>query len=243
MLFETKQHLVDCKVSGMLIHLASPLVIAGQQLKEVLKMKNYIIRGETAADYYTVENLTREAFWNVYRPGCTEHYVLHRFRGRPEFIKELDLCLECGGQIIGHIMFVRAAITADDGRVLPIMTFGPISIHPDFQRRGYGKILLDFALEKAAKMGTGAVCIEGSIGFYGKCGFDIASKSGIHYYAAPREAVVPFFLLKQLKKGFLDGVTGIYKPPDGYFVDDLEAEEFDRQLPPKEKLKRPGQLV
>lgn len=207
-------------------------------------MKNdYTIRRETPADYRTVENLTREAFWNVYRPGCTEHYVLHQFRDRSEFVKELDLCLEFGGRMIGHVMFVRAEIRADDGRILPIMTFGPISIHPDFQRRGYGKILLDFALARAAEMGAGAVCMEGNIDFYGKCGFGVASQSGIHYYAEPREEVVPYFLLKQLKKGFLDGVTGIYQTPAGYFVEDGEAEEFDRQFPPKEKRKLPGQLV
>lgn len=206
-------------------------------------MKNdYTIRREKTDDYRTVENLTREAFWNVYRPGCSEHYVLHQFRDRPEFVKELDFVLEVGGEIIGHVMFVRAEITADDGRVLPIMTFGPLSIRPDFQRKGYGKILLDFALERAAEMGTGAVCMEGNIDFYGKCGFDVASKSGIHYYAEPRDEVVPYFLLKQLQKGFLDGVTGVYKTPSGYFVEDSEVEEFDRQFPPKEKLKLPGQL-
>lgn len=205
--------------------------------------KEYTIRRERPEDYREVENLTREAFWNVYRPGCTEHYVLHLFRERPEFVKELDLCLEAEGQIIGHIMFVRAEIKADDGRILPIMTFGPISILPDFQRKGYGKILLDYALEKAAEMGVGAVCMEGNIDFYGKCGFDVASKSGIHYYAEPREEVVPYFLLKQLREGFLDGVTGVYKTPDGYFVSDQAAEEFDREFPPKVKLKLPGQLV
>ena len=206
-------------------------------------MKNdYTIRREKTDDYRTVENLTREAFWNVYRPGCSEHYVLHQFRDRPEFVKELDFVLEVGGEIIGHVMFVRAEITADDGRVLPIMTFGPLSIRPDFQRKGYGKILLDFALERAAEMGAGAVCMEGNIDFYGKCGFDVASKSGIHYYAEPRDEVVPYFLLKQLQKGFLDGVTGVYKTPSGYFVEDSEVEEFDRQFPPKEKLKLPGQL-
>ncbi|MDD5916283.1 MAG: N-acetyltransferase [Clostridiales bacterium] len=207
-------------------------------------MKNdYTIRLETPADYNTVENLTREAFWNVYRPGCLEHYVLHMFRNRPEFVKELDLVLEIGGQIIGHVMFVRAEITTDDGRSLPIMTFGPISIHPDYQRKGYGKILLDYALDKAAEMGVGAVCMEGNIDFYGKCGFDVASKSGIHYYAEPREDVVPYFLLRQLQEGFLEGVTGVYRTPEGYFVDETEAEEFDRQFTPKIKLKLPGQLV
>ena len=207
-------------------------------------MKNdYTIRPETPADYKTVENLTREAFWNVYRPGCLEHYVLHMFRNRPEFVKELDLVLEVGGQIIGHVMFVRAEITTDDGRSLPIMTFGPISIHPDYQRKGYGKILLDYALDKAAEMGVGAVCMEGNIDFYGKCGFDVASKSGIHYYAEPREDVVPYFLLRQLQEGFLEGVTGVYRTPEGYFVDETEAEEFDRQFTPKIKLELPGQLV
>lgn len=205
--------------------------------------KEYTIRSERPEDYREVENLTREAFWNVYRPGCTEHYVLHLFRERPEFVKELDLCLEVGGQIIGHIMFVRAEIKADDGKVLPIMTFGPLSILPDFQRKGYGKILLDYALEKAAEMGVGAVCMEGNIDFYGKCGFDVASKSGVHYYAESREEVVPYFLLKQLKDGFLDGITGVYKTPDGYFVSDQAAEEFDSRFPPKVKLKLPGQLV
>ncbi len=207
-------------------------------------MKNdYTIRLETPADYNTVESLTREAFWNVYRPGCLEHYVLHMFRNRPEFVKELDLVLEIGGQIIGHVMFVRAEITTDEGRSLPIMTFGPISIHPDYQRKGYGKILLDYALDKAAEMGVGAVCMEGNIDFYGKCGFDVASKSGIHYYAEPREDVVPYFLLRQLQEGFLEGVTGVYRTPEGYFVDETEAEEFDRQFTPKIKLKLPGQLV
>ena len=139
---------------------------------------NYTIRRENIADYHTVENLTRESFWNIYRPGCTEHFILHRFRDRPEFVKELDLCLEIGGQIVGHVMFVRAEIITDNGRAIPIMTFGPLSIRPDFQHRGYGKILLDYALRKAAEMGVGAVCMEGNIDFYGKCGFDIASKSG-----------------------------------------------------------------
>lgn len=91
-------------------------------------------------------------------------------------------------------------------------------------------------------MGVGAVCMEGNIDFYGKCGFDVASKSGIHYYAEPRENEVPYFLLRQLKAGFLDGVTGVYRTPEGYFVDDAQVDEFDRQFPHKEKQTLPGQL-
>lgn len=205
-------------------------------------MKNLIIRLETEKDYKAVENLTREAFWNVYKPGCSEHYVLHTYRSSPDFVSELDFVMEKDGVLIGHVMFVRANIDTDDGRVLPIMTFGPISIHPDYQRQEYGKILLDYALEKAVEMGAGAICIEGNIDFYSKCGFVVASTKGIHYYAEPRENVVPYFLLCELKKGFFDGVTGTYHTPKGYFVEDSDVEKFDKTFPPKEKLKLSGQL-
>lgn len=202
-----------------------------------------IIRLETPADYNETENLTREAFWNLYRPGCLEHYVLHSFRGKADFVPELDLVMEKEGKIIGHVMFVRAEIQSDDGREIPIMTFGPISIAPEYQRQGYGKALLDHAMEKATSMGVGALCMEGNIGFYGKSGFIVASTKGIHYYAEPKEAVVPYFLLKELKEGFLNGVEGTYHTPQGYFVDEKAAEAFDALFPPKEKSKLPGQLV
>lgn len=205
-------------------------------------MNNLTIRPETEQDYRAVEFLTREAFWNVYRPGCTEHYVVHCLRNDPDFVPELDFVMELDGTLIGHILFVRAAIETDAGQVLPIMTFGPISIHPDYQRKGYGKQLLDYALAQAEKMGVGAICMEGNIDFYGKCGFSVASTHGIHYYAEPREAVVPYFLLRELKAGFLAGVTGTYHTPQGYFVDDADAAQFDRNFPPKQKLKLPGQI-
>lgn len=204
--------------------------------------KDIIIRLETPNDYQQTENLTREAFWNVYRPGCLEHYVLHCARTCPDFVPELSFVMEKEGQLIGHVMFVRAEILADDGKSIPIMTFGPISIAPPDQRRGYGKMLLDFALEKAKAMGAGAVCMEGNIAFYGKCGFVVASTQGIHYGAESREAEVPYFLLKELEKGYLRGVTGVYHTPLCYFVDEAEAEAFDALFPPKEKKKLPGQL-
>ena len=206
-------------------------------------MKNdLIIRIETPADYTAAENLTREAFWNVYRPGCTEHYVLHAFRGREDFVPELSLVMELGGRLIGHIMYVRSKIDADDGRSIPVMTFGPISIAPEYQRQGCGTVLLRESMRRAAFLGAGALAIEGNPGFYGKSGFAAASARGIHYAAEPRDAEVPYFLICELKPGFLDGVTGAYRDPAGYFVSDTEAERFDAQFPPKEKLKLPGQL-
>ena len=204
---------------------------------------DYIIRLETSADYREVENLTREAFWNIYRPGCLEHYLVHCYRDREDFVPELDFVMEKDGKIIGHIMYVRAKIQADDGREIPIMTFGPISIIPEYKRKGYGKALLDYSMEKAKARGVGALCIEGNIGFYGKSGFVVASTKGIYYHTKTRNEEAPYFLLKELKAGFLDGVTGVYYVPEGYFVDEKEAEKFDVQFPPKKKLKLPGQLV
>lgn len=206
-------------------------------------MNKIIIRNETPADYAAVEHLTREAFWNVYRPGCMEHYVLHVLRNDPAFVPELDLVMEQNGQIIGHVMYMRAAITANDGREIPIMTFGPISIHPDLQRRGLGKHLLETSMEKAMALGAGALCIEGNLDFYGKSGFVVAGTRGIRYHGEPDQEIVPYFLLKELKPGFLNGVTGVYHTPQGYFVDEAAVEAFDRDFPPKQKLKLPGQLV
>ncbi|MEG0751239.1 MAG: N-acetyltransferase [Oscillospiraceae bacterium] len=203
----------------------------------------YSIRLETPADYRVVETLTREAFWNVYRPGCSEHYVLHTYRNREDFVRPLDFVMEKDGKIIGHVMYVRAKIQSDDGREIPIMTFGPLSIAPAYQRRGYGKALLDYSTERAKLLGVGALCIEGNLAFYGKSGFVVASTRGIHYYAEPEEADVPYFLLKELQDGFLDGITGTYHTPSGYFVDEKDAGKFDALFPPKARLKLPGQLV
>ena len=92
--------------------------------------KNIIIRLETKDDYRAVENLTRESFWNVYQPGCMEHYVLHCYRDDPAFVPDLDFVMELGGEMIGQIIYVRSEIDCDDGRKVPIMTFGPLALHP-----------------------------------------------------------------------------------------------------------------
>ena len=207
-----------------------------------MNQNDYTIRLETEKDYRNTENLVREAFWNVYRPGCYEHYVLHTFRSRKEFVPELDFVMEKNGKLIGQVMYVRTSIQTDDGKALPIMTMGPIGIHPDYKRQGYGKILLDYSMEKAAAMGAGALCFEGNIDFYGKSGCVVASTMGIHYCDEPRDAKVPYFLCKELKKGYFNGMSAAYHTPQGYFVDDKDVEAFDSQFPPKEKLKLAGQL-
>ena len=210
-----------------------------------MNSQNIVIRRETADDRHAVENLVREAFWNVYRPGCFEHFVLHKLRDDSAFVSELDFVMEKNGVLIGQNVFMRARIKSDGGGEIPIMTMGPICVAPECQRRGYGKLLLDYSLEKAAAFGCPALCFEGNIDFYGKSGFACASAFGVRYHGLPEGADASFFLCKELVPGYLNGVSGEYAPPDGYFVAEREPEAFERfdaQFPPKEKLKLPGQI-
>ena len=203
---------------------------------------NCTIRLERPEEQHEVENLVREAFWNVYRPGCLEHYVLHCCRSHPDFVPELNLVLEQDGELIGHVMYVRARLTAADGRVIPVMTFGPLSILPKWQGKGYGRLLLDASMEKARAMGAAALCIEGDIGFYGRSGFVPGWTLGIDYAEEPAGAQVPYFLVKELTPGSLAGVRARYHTPACYFVDEAQAEEFDKRFPPKTKRVQDGQL-
>ena len=201
-----------------------------------------MIRLERKEDYREVENLIRESFWNVYRPGCYEHYVIHVLRDDPAFIKELDFVMEKDGRLIGQNMFMKTVINADDGRDITVLTMGPVCITPELKRKGYGKILLDYSLEKAAELGFGAVLFEGNIGFYGKSGFDYSGRFNIRYHDLPEDADASFFLCRELIPGYLDGVSGVYQTPPGYYVEDKDVEAFDEDFPPKKKLKLPGQL-
>ena len=210
-----------------------------------MEPENIVIRRETEQDHRTVEELIRESFWNVYRPGCLEHYVIHRLRDDPAFVHELDLVMERNGRIIGQNMFMQAEIKADDGRSIPIMTMGPICIAPELKRKGYGKRLLDDSLERAASLGCGALCFEGNIRFYGKSGFTYAREFGLRYHGLPDGADDSFFLCRELIPGYLRGITGVYAPPEGYFCAEREPEafaRFDALFPPKEKKVLPGQL-
>ena len=207
-----------------------------------MNKNDYIIRLERIEDHAKVENLVRESFWNVYRPGCYEHYLLSIMRDAEDFVQELDFVMEKDGEIIGQNVFVKAKIKADDGREIPIMTMGPICIAPEYKRQGYGKILLDYSLKKAAEMGAGALCFEGNIDFYGKSGFTYASEFGIRYHGLPEGEDASFFLCRELIPGYLDGITGEYATPQIYFVEEADVDAFDQKYPYKEKLKLPGQL-
>ena len=204
--------------------------------------ENITFRLERKEDYKNTENLVRESFWNVYRPGCAEHYVLHCYRSDSAFVPELDFLMEIDGKLIGQVIYVKAEIDCSDGEKLPIMTFGPICVAPEFKRKGYGKKLLDYSMERAKELGVGALAITGNIDFYGKSGFVPAKTKGVRYYDDPE---ADYFLIKELAPGFLNGVSGTYRDPEGYFVAEKnpeEFEEYEKTFPEKQKLKLPGQL-
>ena len=207
-----------------------------------MNINDVTIRLEKEEEYREVENLIRESFWNVYRPGCSEHFVIHVLRDDPAFVRELDFVMEKDGVLIGQNMFMRTVINSDNGSDIDVLTMGPICITPDLKRRGYGKLLLDYSLRKAAELGFGAVLFEGNIEFYGKSGFDYARRFGIRYHDLPEGADDSFFLCKELIQGYLDGITGVYQTPQGYYVNDADVEAFDRLFPQKEKLRLPGQI-
>lgn len=204
--------------------------------------KNLIIRNEKKEDYRTVENLTRESFWNVYCPGCKEHYVLHCLRNDPAFIAELDYVMELDGEIMGQAIYVRSEIECDNGLKVPVITLGPICIANKYKRQGYGKILLDYTLKQAENLGFGAVLNEGNIDFYGKSGFIPSKTKGVVYADDPD---ADYLLIKELKPDFLKGISGTFRDPEGYFACEKDPdgfEKFEATFEPKQKLKLPGQL-
>ena len=198
-----------------------------------------IIRNEEKSEERAVEELVRDSFWNVYRPGCLEHYVLHVMRSSPGFYKDLNYVMYLDDVLIGQVVFHEAELLLDDGFTKKIATFGPIGIHPDYKRKKYGMILLAFALNKAKEKGIKALLMEGSLDFYGKLGFVKASDKQILYYGQS----VDFLLCKELEEGYLDNCKNAnYMTPKIYYVDEGEAEIFDKTFKPKEKLKLETQI-
>lgn len=199
-----------------------------------------IIRKIQENDYKDVEILTREAFWNVYRPGCSEHLVVHNMHEDKKSIEELELVAVNDNKVVGHIIYTKGHIKNSDKE--SFITFGPISILPEFQGQGIGSKLISITLQKAARLGYSAVFITGDHNFYSKFGFEWASKYGIHMDGIPTEDAAPFFMVRALEKDALEGVSGFFVFDDCYNVSDDAVDEFDRGFEHKVKEVREGQL-
>ena len=190
------------------------------------------IRLETSADYREVEYITREAFWNHHVPGCDEHYLAHVLRKSSCFIHELDFVAVQQGRIVGNIMYTHAKIVGDDGVEYPVISFGPVSVLPEWQGNGVGSALILRSLSEARKLGYTAVLIYGDPAYYSRLGFVAAETYGIgssdDYFADALQAL-------ELKKGSLNGKQGRFFEDHAYEVDEKASAAFDRSFPPKKK--------
>lgn len=196
------------------------------------------IRNEKETDYKLVEDITRKAFYNMYIPGCVEHYLVHIMRGHEDFIPELDFVLELDGKVIGNIMYTKAGLTDEKGSKKEIVTFGPVSVLPEYQRKGYGKMLIEHSLNRAAELGYEAVVIFGSPSNYVSSGFKCCKKYNV---CVEKDKYPAAMLVKELKAGALDGRLWFYSDSPVMSIDEGKAREFDDSLEKMEKRWMPSQ--
>ena len=199
-----------------------------------MKTNDYTIRLETEKDHREVENLAREAFWNLSVPGCHEHYFVHVLRQHADFIPELDFVLESEGRILGFVMYAKGRLVDEQGNEKPILTMGPICVHPACQRCGFGKALLEYSFAAARAMGHDVVINFGNPDNYVARGYKSCKKYNVFFTGDVFPAAL---LVKELKEGALDGRKWFYHPSDAEALcDDAQAvAAFDSQFPPKEK--------
>lgn len=205
-----------------------------------MKKNDYTIRLERPCDYRTVETITWEAFWNLSVPGCDEHYYVHVMRSHADFIPELDFVLEVGGKLIGNVMYTKCKLTDEIGEEKQILSFGPVCILPEYQRRGYGKALLEHSFQKALELGYDTIVIFGNPDNYVARGFKSCKK----YNVCLDGNIYPTALLvKELRTGVLSGKKWVFHESSvGALCRDRDAvEKFDALFPPKEKQWQPSQ--
>lgn len=193
---------------------------------------NITLRIEEEKDFRTVDNITREAFWNVYRPGCSEHFILHKLRSSPAFIKELDFVAELDGEVVGNIVYSKAVVVDDAGTRHEVIGFGPLSVLPSYQRRGIGTKLIEHTVEIAKEMGYKAIIIFGDPAYYHRFGFVNAEVFDIH--TSEGENFDPF-MAKELYAESLQGITGRYFEDAAFQVNEKELKLFDQGFPPRQK--------
>lgn len=201
-------------------------------------MSRWMIRNEKIGDYRTVEELHRKAFWNLNVPGCNEHYLAHIMRGHVDFIPELDCVYELDEQVIANVMYTKSKLVDEQGNVTETLTFGPISVMPEFQRKGIGKALLEQTFTKAVELGYRAIIIFGNPDNYVGRGF----KSCKRFNVCLKGDVFPTALLvKELETGFFDGRRYYFYESPVFEIEERLVDEFDKCFEPMEKSYQPSQ--
>ncbi|MCL2571121.1 MAG: N-acetyltransferase [Defluviitaleaceae bacterium] len=195
-----------------------------------------ILRHETPADYYAVEELTREAFWTLYWGSepkiCDEHLLVSRLRQCAAFVPELNYVAEADSKVVGHIIYSKSKVVDESGDEHETLTFGPLSTLPEYQGKGIGKALMLHTFHVAREMGFRAVIIFGHPDFYPRVGFRRASEFGITDNEG--KSYDPLMALP-LYDGALTGIRGRYSIDPVYeSLNQKDTLEFDKKFPPKE---------
>jgi len=189
------------------------------------------LRLEEEKDYKIVEELTKEAFWNAHVPGCDEHLLIHNLRKINEFIKELDFVAINNNKIVGNIVYVKSYIT-NDGIKNTVLTFGPVSVLPQYQNMGIGSKLINHTIKLSKEMGYRAIIIYGDPEYYKRFGFKESKQYGI----TNKDKKYPVALLVlELFPNALNGIEGIFEEGKVYEVDENELREFDKKFQKMEK--------
>lgn len=191
-----------------------------------------LIRNEQKEDIRIVEELIRDAFWNVHVPGATEHFMAHQMRTHKDFVDELNMVAEIDGKIVGSIMYTVGRLASEDGAIKKCLSFGPLAVHPDHQRKGIGKALIETTFEVAKNMEYESVIIFGHPGNYVGRGFVSCHKVNV----CVGDGIYPTaMLVKALIDGAFDGTKWTFTESDEYEFDVKDAEEYDKLFPYKEK--------
>ena len=201
-----------------------------QAYKNIIKY-SVRLRLEEEKDYKITENVTREAFWNLFIPACDEHLLLYTMRKEPDFIKELDFVATIGDEIVGNIAYAKAKVI--DGAVEhEALTFGPVCVLPKYQGMGIGGMLINHTITLAREMGYKAIFIYGDPEYYKRFGFE----PSIKFKITNREKRYPAALQAlELLPSALKGVTGVFDEGKAYQIDNSHFDEYDKQFPFKEK--------
>lgn len=197
-----------------------------------------LIRNEEKKDYAEVDTLTRKSFYNMYMPGCVEHYLVRVMREHEDFIPELDFVLENDGKIIGNIMYTKAKLVDEAGREKEVLTLGPVCIDPEYQRGGYGKRLMEHSFEKAVQLGYDVIILFGSPANYVCRGFKCCK---IFNVCIENGKFPSAMMVKELLPDALDGRKWIYHDSPVMAIDEKEALAYDDTLEKMEKKHKPSQ--
>ena len=203
-------------------------------------MPNITLRLEEPRDYSEVETLVRETFWNKYQPGCSEHYLLHLLRNSPGYFPDLHFLAIADRRIVGNIVYSRSKVIDPAGKEWPVLTFGPVSVLPEYQRQGIGSALIHHTISLVRQKGEKAILLFGDPAYYSRFGFKPSSVFGI---TLPDGSSIDAFQALELTPGSLTGITGSYYDDETFSqLDPDKVDAFDSAFPPKVKMRLPGQL-